>query len=105
MLINGKMVGGKDIYCTECGELTEVAIDWHGTVEYGKNQRDVGGLILCRKCAQHVMRILLEDILSYDNGKRVSLRNVMYHGQAGQYSLTKEEDLGYGRFRYLREFL
>lgn len=106
MLIDKETVGGRDIICTECGESTEVAIDWHGTVEFGKNKRALGGLILCRKCAQHVMRILLEDIISYDNGVRVSLRNIMYHGQEGQYSLLDEKrDLRFARFTPRRPIL
>lgn len=98
MLVNKKIVG-EDVYCTHCEELIEVGIEWHGTFELPKGQRKVGGLILCRRCAQHLMRILLEDIVSYDNDVRISLQNVMYHGQKGQYSLIKEEALKFGRFK------
>jgi len=98
MLIDRNMVRGKDIYCTGCGELTEVAIEWHGEVELGENKRWGGGLVLCRKCAQHLMRILLEDIIAYDNGVHVSLINIMYHGQEGQYSLDENKDLRFARF-------
>lgn len=36
---------------------------------------------LCVYCAQHTMRILLEDLIEYHNGTHVSLLNIMYHGE------------------------
>lgn len=35
---------------------------------------------ICVYCAQHTMRILLEDLIEYHNGTHISLLNVMYHG-------------------------
>jgi len=100
MLVSREMVRREQITCTECEESVDVAIEWHGTVEIGANQKELGGLMLCRECAQHLMRILLEDIIAYDNGVHVSLRNIMYHGQKGQYNLLNEErDLEFRRFR------
>jgi len=97
MLVDSDMVG-KNIQCIECGELIDVAIEWHGMVDV-EDQRKAGGLRLCRRCAQHLMRILLEDIIAYDNGIHVSLQNVIYHGQKEKHNPWDEKsNLRYSRF-------
>ena len=36
---------------------------------------------LCVDCAQHVVRTMLEDIIEYRNGVRVSLADIMFYGR------------------------
>lgn len=56
--------------CVRCGKLLEDK--WINIWD------EIGEL--CVYCAQHTMRILLEDLIQYHNGKHVSLLNIMYHG-------------------------
>lgn len=38
--------------------------------------------ILCRDCAQRIMRILFQDLIEYDNGIGVSCADILYHGDS-----------------------
>ena len=73
MLVDTYLLGKKNLHCDACDNVIDVGIEFHGY------QKSASSIILCRSCAQHLARILLEDIIAYDNGTHVSLLNVMYH--------------------------
>lgn len=72
MLVNEQLMG-EAVRCIVCGKEISVGIEQHHSEKFY--------FILCRECAQHMMRTLLEDIIAYDNGVHVSLLNVMYHAR------------------------
>lgn len=80
MLASAHLLGKEKLNCDSCGKVMQVGIEFHG---YHKS---ASSIILCRNCAQHLTRILLEDIIAYDNGTHVSLLNIMYH--AGEHKPT-----------------
>lgn len=63
----------KPVNCSVCGAELE---KWINIVMSDNFAGD-----LCPNCAQHLMRILFEDLIDYHNGKHVSLLNIMYHGE------------------------
>lgn len=73
MLVDAHLLGKKVLYCDSCGRAMMVGMEFHG---YHKT---ASSIVLCRSCAQHLARILLEDIIAYDNGTHVSLLGIMYH--------------------------
>ena len=73
MLVDTHLLGKRVLHCDFCGRVMLVGIEFHG---YHKS---ASSIVLCRSCAQHLARILLEDIVAYDNGTHVSLLGVMYH--------------------------
>ena len=55
--------------CVKCGRFSEKWIE----------VTPIGGF--CVECAQHTMRILLEDLIRFHHGDKVSLEKIMYHGR------------------------
>lgn len=78
MLVDTYLLAKKNLHCDAYDNAIKVGIEFHG---YHKSAKRI---ILCRSCAQHLARILLEDIIAYDNGTHVSLLNIMYH--AGEHN-------------------
>ena len=63
-----KCVRNAPAKCAHCGKTVS---KWINYVPIGD---------LCIKCAHTTMRILLQDIIEYHNGKSISLLDIMYHG-------------------------